>query len=161
MLRARRMLSRAAVLLLCARGLFEESPTFYKDVLPILQQHCQSCHRPGEVGPMPLLTYQQAKTWAPAMAEKVGARQMPPWDADPAIGHFKNDRSLTEAEIRTIADWAATGAPAGDPKQAPQPVRWIDGWNIGRPELVFEMPSAFNVPASGVIPYQYVIVPTH
>jgi hypothetical protein len=155
------MLYGAAVLLLFARSLGAEGPTFYKNVLPVLQKHCQTCHRPGEVGPMPLLTYAQVKPFATAIARATAARQMPPWYADLSVGHFKNDRRLSDAEIRTIQDWFAGGATAGNPKDAPQPVHWIDGWTIGRPELVFEVPQAFNVPASGVIPYQYVIVPTH
>lgn len=137
------------------------APTFYKNVLPILQQRCQTCHRPGEVGPMPLLTYEQVRPFAAAIARATSARQMPPWDADPSIGHFKNDRSLSDAEIQTIANWVSSGAKAGDPKDAPKPVHWVEGWTIGQPELVFEMPQAFKVPTTGVIPYQYVIVPTH
>jgi hypothetical protein len=155
-------MSRAALLMLMfAAGLLAAPATFYKNVLPVLQQHCQTCHRPGEVGPMPLLTYEQVKPFAGAIAQATAARQMPPWDADPSVGHFKNDRSLSEAEIRTISDWVSSGATAGDPKDAPKPLRFVKGWTIGQPELVFEMPQAFKVPASGVIPYQYVIVPTH
>jgi|SRR5579875_584172 len=135
--------------------------TFYKDVLPVLQQHCQTCHRPGEPGPMPLLDYVGTKPWAGAIRQAVNSRQMPPWFADPAIGHFANDRSLSPEDIRSIIDWVDAGAPEGDPKEAPKPIHWIEGWTIGHPEIVFEMPVAFNVPASGVVPYQYVIVPTH
>ena len=153
------------IALLCVSAILasaaQHSPSFYKDVLPILQQHCQSCHRPGEPGPMPLLDYAGTKPWAGAVAKAVSSRQMPPWFADPSIGRFRNDRSLSTADIQTIAAWADAGAPAGDPKDAPKPVHWVDGWTIGRPEIVFEMPSAFNIPVSGVIPYQYVIVPTH
>lgn len=136
-------------------------PTFYKDVLPVLQQHCQACHRPGEPGPMPLLDYAGTKPWASAMRRMVASRQMPPWFADPSLGRFANDRSLSPKDIQTIAAWADAGAPPGDPKAAPQPVHWMEGWTIGHPEIVFEMPTAFNVPGSGVVPYQYVIVPTH
>lgn len=137
------------------------APTFYKDVLPVLQQHCQACHRPGEPGPMPLLDYAGVKPWAGAIRDAVRARRMPPWFADPAIGHFSNDRSLSSEDIAMLVNWAETGAPAGDPSHAPKPVHWIEGWTIGHPEIVFEMPVAFNVPASGVLPYQYVIIPTH
>ena len=121
----RRLWQFATLGLLCASGLVgapgagSESPTFYKNVLPILQQHCQSCHRPGEPGPMPLLTYEGTKPWASAIAQMVKSRQMPPWFADPAIGHFSNDRSLTAKDIRTIAEWVDGGAAAGDPKDAP------------------------------------------
>jgi len=135
-------------------------PTFYKDVLPVLQQHCQACHRPGEPGPMPLLDYAGTKPWAAAIRQKVASRQMPPWFADPTINHFSNDRSLSAQDIRAILDWVDAGAPSGDPKDAPPPAHWVEGWTIGRPEIVFEMPAAFDIPASGVVPYQYVIVPT-
>src|SRR5581483_2925491 len=89
-------------------------PTFYRDVLPILQQHCQTCHRPGEIAPMPLLDYKQARPWARAIRQAVLLRQMPPWFADPHYGRFANDRSLSAAEIRTIAEWVDAGAPAGN-----------------------------------------------
>jgi mono/diheme cytochrome c family protein len=144
-----------------AAGGQDQPPTFYKDVLPLLQQHCQACHRPGEPGPMPLLDYAGTKPWAGAIVQAITSRQMPPWFADPSIGHFRNDRSLSETEIRTITAWVDAGAPAGDPKDAPKPVDWVEGWAIGQPERVFTMPASFNVPTSGVLPYQYVIVPTH
>jgi hypothetical protein len=86
---------------------------------------------------------------------------MPPWYADPDIGHFANDRSLSTAEIQTISAWVAAGAQPGDPKEAPKPLHWVEGWSIGQPEIVFEVPSVFNVPVSGIVPYQYAIVPTH
>lgn len=110
---------------------------------------------------MPLLEFAETKPFAAAMAQTVKSRQMPPWFADRSIGQFSNDRSLSDAEIQTIAAWVDAGALAGDPKDAPKPLQWIDGWTIGQPEVVFEMPKAFKVPAAGVIPYQYVIVPTH
>jgi hypothetical protein len=143
-----------------AIGQQDSAPTFYKDVLPVLQQHCQACHRPGEPGPMPLLDYAGTKPWARAIAQAVTSRQMPPWYADSSVGHFANDRSLSAAEIQTIVAWVNAGSPAGDSKDAPKPVRWVDGWSIGKPEVVFEMPSSFDVPAAGVLPYEYVIVPT-
>ena len=95
------------------------APTFYKNVLPILQDHCQSCHRPGEVAPMPLVTYEQTRPWASAMAHAVEMKMMPPWFADPRYGHFANDASLTDQQIATIAAWATAEAPSGDPHDAP------------------------------------------
>jgi hypothetical protein len=86
---------------------------------------------------------------------------MPPWYADPSIGQFANDRSLSRTDIETIKSWVTAGTPPGNPNDAPKPVHWVEGWSIGQPEMIFETPAAFNVPASGVIPYQYVIVPTH
>src|SRR5580658_2183462 len=88
-------------------------PTFNQDILPILQKNCQSCHRPGEIGPMPLLTYENARPWAKAIKAAVLSRKMPPWFADPAYGHFQNDRRLRDDEIRKIAAWVDGGAPEG------------------------------------------------
>jgi len=136
-------------------------PTFYRDVLPILQAHCQQCHRPGEIAPMTLLTYDQTRPWAKAIREQVVTRKMPPWFADPNYGHFANDRSLSQAQIETIAAWVKSGAPAGDSKDAPPPRHWVEGWNIGKPDQIFEMPKAFPLPAKGVVNYQYLILPTH
>jgi hypothetical protein len=135
-------------------------PTFYKDVLPILQQHCQECHRSGEIAPMPFLTYTETRPWAKAIRQQTNTHKMPPWFADPMYGHFANDRSLSEAQIATLASWANSGAPAGDPKDAPPARHWPQGWNIGTPDEVFEMPSAFALPAKGAVDYQYLILPT-
>lgn len=146
--------------MLTAAAFNVSAATFNKDVLPILQQHCQECHRPGEIGPMPLVTYEQARPWAKAIRDSVLRRKMPPWFADPRFGHFANDRSLTQDEIDTIAAWAASGAPEGDPKDRPPDRAWPQGWNIGPPDAVLEMPKAFDVPSSGAIEYQYVILPT-
>jgi len=136
-------------------------PVFYKDILPILQQRCQECHRSGEIAPMPFTTYAETRPWAKAIREQVIARKMPPWFADPAYGHFANDRSLSPSEIVALASWANAGAPAGDAKNGPPPRDWPQGWNIGTPDAVFEMPSAFPLPAKGAVDYQYVILPTH
>lgn len=136
-------------------------PTFYKDVLPILQDHCQSCHRPGEVAPMPLVTYDQTRPWATAMAHAVGMKMMPPWFADPRYGHFANDASLTDQQIATIAAWATAEAPAGDPHDGPSPRNWALGWNIPQPDIVVTMPTPVPIPAQGQIEYTYEIVPTH
>src|SRR5688572_14864960 len=101
------------------------TPTFNKDVLPILQKNCQTCHRPGEIAPMSFLTYKDARPWAKAMKTAVVSRQMPPWFADPAYGHFANNKRLNDADIQTIAMWADSGATEGDAKDAPPPVRSI------------------------------------
>src|SRR5580700_400751 len=97
------------------------APSFYKDVLPVLQDHCQECHRTGEIAPMPLVTYQDARKWSGLIASKTGAKEMPPWFADPKIGHFSNDPSLTAEQIATLAEWAHTGSPAGNPSDTPPP----------------------------------------
>ena len=117
--------------------------TFYKDVLPVLQKNCQTCHRPGEVAPMSLLTYEQARPWARAIKTAVATRQMPPWFADPAYGHFANERRLSAREIDAINGWVDAGAPAGNPSDAPPPLTFENGWNI-KPDVVVEMPKAFQ-----------------
>ncbi len=136
-------------------------PTFYKDVLPILEDHCQSCHRPDEPAPMPLLTYEQTKPWAQKIADAVQRKMMPPWFADPRYGHFSNDPSLSEPQIAEISAWAAAGAPAGDPHDTPAPRKWSSGWSIHNPDIVAKMPKPVEIPASGDVEYTYEIVPTH
>jgi len=136
-------------------------PTFYKDVLPILQQRCQSCHRAGEMAPMPLETYQQVRPFAAAIRNVTQSRKMPPWFADPCCGHFSNDPSLTLEQIATLCAWADAHASAGDSRDTPPPVHWTEGWNIDKPDVVFQMPKVKSIPASGDIPYQYIIIPTH
>jgi len=134
--------------------------TYYKDVLPVIQKNCQTCHRPGEGAPMNFLTYEGTRPWAKAMKQAVVTKKMPPWFADPHYGKFSNDRSMPQSEIDTLVAWADQGAPAGNAKDAPKPVNWVEGWRIGKPDTVISMPVAFNVPASGTIDYQYVIIPT-
>ena len=133
------------------------APTFYKDVLPILQANCQSCHRPGEIAPMPLLTYEQARPWARAIRMATVSRQMPPWFADPAYGHFANERRLSTREIDTIAAWADAGAPRGNEADAPPALTFNDGWNI-TPDIVVAMPKPFALPARGTVNYKYIVV---
>ncbi len=135
------------------------SPTFSRDVLPILQKNCQSCHRPGQIGPMPLLTYEQARPWARAIKTQVVSRAMPPWHADPRYGHFLNDRSLDQSAIDTLAAWADGGAPQGDVRQAPAPIPWpADGWQV-QPDVVVTMP-AYAVPSSGVVEWENIAIPS-
>jgi hypothetical protein len=136
-------------------------PTFYKDVLPILQQHCQSCHRSGEIAPFPLMTYAQTKNWAAAIRVDVENHKMPPWFADPCCGHFSNDPSLTREQIQTISLWATSAAPAGDLKDAPPEPRWTEGWNIESPDQVIKMPVPVKLPADGDVEYTYEIAPTN
>src|ERR1700735_4915017 len=104
--------------------------TFNKDVLPILQKNCQGCHRPGEISPMSLLTYADARPWAKAMKAAVLSRKMPPWFADPQYGHFANDRRLSPEEIGILSAWADNGAPEGDARDKPAPRQFANGWQI-------------------------------
>lgn len=135
--------------------------TFHKDVEPILQKRCQGCHRPGEAAPMSFLTYAEVRPWAKAIRNAVLQRKMPPWLADPAHGKFANDNSLTPLEREVLSAWAGGGTPRGNPKDAPAPLKFTEGWSIGQPDAVIEMPRGFSVPASGTVPYQYIIAPTH
>jgi hypothetical protein len=129
--------------------------TFHKDVEPLLQKHCQGCHRPGEAAPFSLLQYKEARPWAKSIREAVQLRKMPPWFADPAHGKFVNDRRLSPADIDTIKAWVDQGAPEGNPADAPPPVPFIDDWKIGKPDLVVELPVTFPVPADGKIDYTW------
>ena len=135
-------------------------PTFHADVEPILQQHCQQCHRPGEAAPMSLLTYDEVRPWARAIHEAVALNRMPPWFADPAYGEWANGHVLTAEEKIAIAQWVESGSPRGDPADAPEPREFVEGWNIGEPDMVLELPEPFQVPAEGTIDYQYLVIPT-
>ena len=133
--------------------------TFAKDVLPVMQKRCQGCHRPGEAAPFSMLTYKDTRPWAKAIKEAVLARKMPPWFADPVYGHFANDRRLTPEEIATLVSWVDQGATEGDPKDAPRPLEFAEGWTIGKPDVVLEMPVEYTVPAKGTIEYTYFLLP--
>jgi hypothetical protein len=135
-------------------------PTFARDVAPILQQNCQGCHRPGEAAPFSLLSYEQARPWAKAIKYAVLQKKMPPWFADPHYGNFANNASLPESSINTIVNWVDDGAPLGDPKDMPPPRQFVTGWSIPKPDIVFTIPKPFPIPATGVLEYQYVIIPT-
>jgi peroxiredoxin len=133
--------------------------TFWRDVAPIVHRHCVECHRPGQAGPMSLLSADEAKGWAPMIAEVVGDGRMPPWHADPRHGRFRNERRLTETERSTLALWNLSGAKAGDPADGPTPPVFADAtWQIGVPDVVVELPEPQSIPATGVVPYRHVIV---
>jgi mono/diheme cytochrome c family protein len=134
--------------------------TFTKDVAPIVQQHCQSCHRPGEGTPFSMLSYEEARPWAIAMKRMVVTRAMPPWFEDGHTEKFENNRSLTQTQIDTIAAWVDAGAPKGDPKDMPPALDFVKGWTIPKPDKIYQLPRAFSVPATGILDYQYVILPT-
>jgi mono/diheme cytochrome c family protein len=127
--------------------------TFTKDVAPILQERCQTCHRPNTFAPMSLLTYEEARPWAKSIRQKVLAREMPPWYIDKSVGvrHFKNDVSLSDKEIAAIVNWVDNGAPKGDPKDMPPPRSFDDSgkWTMGQPDLIVTLPKDQIVPAKG------------
>ena len=130
-------------------------------VASIIQNKCQTCHRPGQVGPFSLLTYDDARKHAAMIREVVTERRMPPWHADPRFGHFVNDRSLSAPERATLLAWLEQGTPLGDPKAIPAARNYPEGWSIGKPDAVFEIPEEYYVPAQGVVSYVYFRVPTN
>lgn len=139
----------------------ERSNVTYSDqVARVLQNHCVECHRAGEIGPFAMTEYEEVAGWAEMMAEVVRDGRMPPWHADPAYGHYQGERLMSDEEKQILYDWAAAGAPEGDPAELPEPRRWVDGWRLPRePDLVVPMRSKpFRVPATGVIEYQYFAV---
>jgi hypothetical protein len=153
-----------ALAILCATVIFPASaatPTFSKDVAPVLFKNCSGCHRPGEIGPMPLLNYTQARPWAKSIRAAVATGTMPPWHSTADRGTFSNDRRLTNQERETIIAWVDGGAPQGDPKDLPGVPVFVDGWQIGKPDVVLTMATPYAVPASGTIDYQYIQIPTN
>ena len=135
--------------------------TFSKDVAPIFFNKCAECHRPGEAAPMSLLSYKDARPWARSIKEKVATKQMPPWHADPHYGQFSNDRRLSQSQIDTISTWVDQGAKEGNPKDLPAPPKFVEGWIIGKPDIVLQMPEEFTLEASGPDEYQYFEIPTN
>ncbi len=135
--------------------------TFSKDVAPVFYKNCVSCHRPGEVAPFSLLSYKEARPWVKSIREKVTQRVMPPWHADAHYGPFRNDRRLSDQDVATIAAWVDGGAKEGDPKDLPPAPEMAGGWHIGQPDAVYSIPVEYDVPASGVVEYQYFTVPTN
>jgi hypothetical protein len=151
-----------AILGVPAAAVAADAPvTFTKDVAPILYKSCVECHRPTMFAPMSLVTYEEARPWARAIKQRVVARTMPPWGADPAHGTFKNDPRLAERDVETIAKWVDGGAPKGDDTDLPRAPQFVDGWTIGTPDAVFTMDEEFTIPPSGAIPYKYFRVPTN
>jgi hypothetical protein len=138
--------------------------TFTKDVAPILQRSCQNCHRPGSIAPMSLMTYEDTRPWARSIRRKVVAREMPPWHVDRTVGiqNFKNDISLKDSEVATIAAWVDTGMARGNPADMPPPVEFpsVDAWQIGTPDLVVQMPKEYSVRADGADQWVEFFAPT-
>jgi hypothetical protein len=143
------------------RGAGKAATTFSKDIAPILYKNCVACHRPGEIAPMSLITYKEVRPWAKAIREKVANREMPPWHLDPHYGEWENDRRMTQKEVDAVVGWVDAGAPEGNAKDLLAPPKFASGWQIGEPDMVFQMPTEFTVPAEGSVPYQYFTVPTN
>ena len=133
--------------------------TYSKHIARIFNNNCVACHREGQIAPFPLTNYEESVGWAEMVREVTSQRRMPPWHADPKIGHFRNDARLTDQEIAMIDQWCEEGAPEGDPADLPPAPVFAEGWQIGEPEeVVYMADEAFDVPASGTIEYQKFIV---
>src|SRR5436190_6800000 len=159
---ARLPLWSIAALALLIRGVApaeaQTAITFHKNVEAILQRNCQTCHRPGQVAPMSFLTYSSVRPWAKAMKAAVVTRKMPPWFADPQYGHFSNDRSLPQSEIDTIVKWVDSGAPEGNPADAPAAIHWPENnWQI-QPDVIVDV-RPFKVPANGLVEWTNITIP--
>lgn len=136
-----------------------ESITYSDQVSRILQNRCVSCHRPGEIGPMDLGNYEDAAAWADMIVEVIDEGRMPPWHASESYGSFENDRRMPAAEIETVKNWARGGTTRGDSSKEPAPIKYVDGWQLGRaPDVVIPMrDKPYNVPAGGEVQYQYFV----
>lgn len=147
----------AAAFTIPATAADADAVVFSRDVAPILMRHCVGCHRPGEIAPMSLLTYREARPWARSIRRVVVNGEMPPWFANPEHGVWANDARLSKEEIETIVAWVDGGALAGDPTLIPEPPRFRDGWQLGEPDYVIELPPV-TVPANGpdLVPNQFV-----
>ena len=135
--------------------------TYAGQVGELLHRHCAVCHHPGTAAPFSLTRFEEAANWSEMIREVVVQRRMPPWHSDPRFGQFVNDRRLSADDVDTIAAWVDAGCPEGDASQAPAMPQFEDGWRIGKPDVVFRMPKAYTVPATGTVAYKYFVTPTH
>ena len=136
------------------------APTFNKDIAPILYGSCAACHRPGEVAPFSLLSYQDAAKRARLIADVTKSRYMPPWKGEPGYGQFLHERRLTDEQISLLAQWAEAGAPEGEAADKPAPPSFPEGWQIGQPDHVMKMAASFTVPADGPDQFRCFVLPT-
>ena len=159
-MRTLRFALAAAGALLAARApAAGPAPTFNKDVAPILFAHCSNCHRPDEVGPFPLLTYDDARKRAKQIAALTAKKIMPPWKPEAGHAVFKDARVLTDAQVATFKAWTAAGAPEGDAADLPPTPQFPKGWHLGEPDLIVEVPKPFTIPAEGPDIYVHFVLP--
>jgi len=150
---------KSSILVLAAAGaLSAGTPTFSETIAPIIHKNCTACHRPGEAAPFSLISYDDVKKRGALIANVTGSRYMPPWHAAHGFGEFADERRLSDAEIATLAEWVKLGMPEGDPKKTPQPPQFTEGWHLGPPDLILEMPAAYDLPASGPDIYRNFVI---
>jgi hypothetical protein len=145
---------------ICSTTLDASDVTFTKDIAPILWKHCAPCHRPGEIGPFSLITYKDTAKRAAHLKEVTASRRMPPWKPKPGFGEFVDERRLTADDIATIAQWADSGAKEGAARDLPPPPRFVDGWKLGKPDLIIKMPEHFEVPPAEKDVFRCFVIPT-
>lgn len=133
--------------------------TYNRDISPIIQGNCSSCHRPGQSAPFSLLTYQDVSRHAEQICEVTESRLMPPWKAERGFGHFRDERGLTASEISLLKRWTTTGKPEGDPANRPEMPYFTEGWQLGKPDLILKMDQAYQIPAGGDDIHQYFVLP--
>lgn len=132
--------------------------SYSKDIVPILEEKCIACHEQGGIAPFAMTDYASVKGFAPMIRETIRTDRMPPWDVDPKVGHFKDDKSLTPAQIKTLVRWVEAGAPRGDgPDRLAMTKHVAPEWPLGKPDLVIEIP-AYKIPATGIVDYQYPVM---
>jgi hypothetical protein len=160
-MRTRLFLTAAlAILLLTATAPALEQPTFSNEVVRILQARCQTCHRPGEHAPFPLLTYRDAFDKKDDIRDALNGRAMPPWKPVPGFGDFLDSRRLPDGELATLVQWIEAGAPEGDRAKLPPPRVFPEGWKLGPPDHVLQMPESYTVPARASDVYRCFVIPT-
>jgi hypothetical protein len=152
--------SIAILLIICGASALRAGVTYTRDVAPILYKNCTACHHPNDIAPMSLLNYKSVRPWAKAIREAVLLKKMPPWFADPSVGHFSNNPTLSEVDRRTIIDWVDEGASEGDPHDLPAPPSYVEGWHIGKPDVVFDIGQDYTLKGT-VDEYVYFTVPTN
>jgi len=140
--------------------LAQDGPTFTEDIAPIIYQNCTQCHRPGEIGPMPLTNYQEVAGWAPMIEYVTSIRYMPPWPPDAHYSEFLGQRGLTDEEIDLIAAWVANGTPQGPPEAEPERPEFPEGSQVGEPDLVLSFAEAFDHQGNNEDQYQVFVLPT-
>lgn len=150
-----------AALVLCSATAHSQTVTFSEHIAPIIYNNCSKCHRPGQVSPFSLLSYEDTFQHGQMIASQTQARYMPPWKPEPGWVAYRDERRLTTDQIALIQQWVQNGMPQGDPAKAPPAPQFSDTWQLGTPDLILEMPTAFSVPADGPDVYRNFVLPTN